>query len=106
VKLALAIVVALAAAPLFSGASGPARAETDASFILHAFPACKGAPVFSPFPDGTASSDDEADRRDAWFAKLKPIAGAPCVLPSKDGAGVIFCDKLVCRGITTDRIGP
>jgi hypothetical protein len=75
----------------------PALAETNAAFILNSFPQCKGEPVFSPYSSG-ATSAIEAKRRAEWFAKLKPIAGAPCVLPADDG--VTFCNKQVCRNIS------
>lgn len=95
----LAIFSTLAAASLFVGASSVAWAETDQAFILNSFPQCKSAPVFSPYSSG-AVGEVEARERAEWFSHLKPIRGAPCVLPSDDG--VIFCDKLVCRNIATD----
>jgi hypothetical protein len=73
-----------------------AHAETDGSFIVNQFPACKGTPVFSPYAAGAVGAIEAKQRAD-WFAKLKPIAGAPCVLPSD--YGVTFCGKLVCRNI-------
>jgi hypothetical protein len=99
---ALTILAALAAAPLFLDASGAARAEPNSVFVLSAFPQCKGPAVFSPYPAG-AIGPVEAKQRDAWFSKLKPIAGAPCVSQADDGA-VIFCAKLVCRKLNIDDV--
>jgi hypothetical protein len=72
------------------------HAETDDTFIVSQFPACKGTPVFSPYAAGAVGAIEAKQRAD-WFAKLKPIASAPCVLRS-DG-GITFCGKLVCRNI-------
>ena len=87
------IVIAAALAAL----ADPALAETNYAFILNSFPQCKGEPVFSPYSSG-ATSAIEAKRRAEWFAKLTPIAGAPCVLQA-DGDEITFCSKLVCRNI-------
>lgn len=76
-------------------------AETDGSFIVIEFPRCKGEPIFSPYSSGAVGAI-EAKQRDEWFAKLKPILGAPCVLPADYGF-VTFCGKLVCRNIAIDR---
>jgi hypothetical protein len=73
-----------------------AHAETDGSFIVNEFPSCKGTPVFSPYSAGAVGAIEAKQRAD-WYAKLKPIAGAPCVLRSD--YGVTFCGKLVCRNI-------
>jgi hypothetical protein len=73
-----------------------ARAETNEAFILNSFPHCRSEPVFSPYPAGAIGAI-EAKRRADWYAKQKPILGAPCVLPTD--YGVTFCDKFVCRNI-------
>lgn len=88
------IVLSLAALVTL-GAS--AMAETDGAFILNEFPHCKGVPVFSPYSAG-ATGAVEAKQRADWWAKLKPIAGAPCVLQA-DYGNITFCSKLVCRNI-------
>jgi hypothetical protein len=69
-----------------------ASAETDGSFILNSFPRCKGKAVFSPYSAGATGAILEAEQRAAWYARLRPILGAPCVLPADYGA-VTFCDK-------------
>jgi hypothetical protein len=77
----------------------PAVAETDTQFILNSFPQCNSKPIFSPYAAG-ALSGSEAKQRAEWFARLKPIAGAPCVAPAEHG--LVFCGTLVCRHITLD----
>ena len=74
----------------------PALAETDEAFILNSFPHCRGTPVFSPYAAGAVGAV-EAEQRARWYKKLKPISGAPCVLPADNG--ITFCDKLTCRNI-------
>jgi hypothetical protein len=78
-----------------------ASAETDGSFIVNSFPGCKGKAVFSPYSAG-ATGAIEAEQRAAWYAKLRPILGAPCVIRADYGA-VTFCGKLVCRNIAIDQ---
>jgi hypothetical protein len=88
----------------------PSRAVSDGAFILNSFPACKGKPVFSPYPSG-AIDGLTAEKRANWYAHAKPIVGAPCVLNlynnpaapipawcrAQENECVIFCDKTECR---------
>lgn len=73
-----------------------AHAETDEAFILNSFPRCKSSPVFSPYSAGAVGAIEAKQRAD-WYSKLKPIAGAPCVLPADNG--VTFCDMHMCRNM-------
>jgi hypothetical protein len=84
---------ALAVVALFL--ASPVAAETDETFVVGAFPACKSAPVFSPYPAGAIGGQEPAEPA-AWFAKLKPISSAPCVANGENGA-ITFCARFVCQ---------
>jgi hypothetical protein len=86
-----------------------AFAETDGSFIVNGFPACRGKPVFSPYPSG-AIDGPTAEKRAKWYARAKPIAGAPCVVPVPEAwfrqhpslEAVVFCAGVECRIIPVE----